>query len=282
MNAPRLLAYLSRLGLEPSLASAPPTAALLATLMAAQSRAIAFENLDVVLRRPVAIGADDVAAKLLGTPRRGGYCFEQNQLLRSALCALGFAVEPLLCRVRWGKAAGEETPFTHVALRVALPASGADYLVDVGFAGTNSIAPLPLGGGSTALPEGSFRALDGATVPGYTTLQLELRGEWRDLYMWRTGEAASTPDLSQANLWSYASPTARFTNEFFLARVVDDARHFIVNDVYRVRAALHGAAAPTEEVVRDAAHLARLLEGVFGLDAPPGLIEAWERTYKRK
>jgi len=279
-----LAMYLSRVGLDASLAAAPPSVELLSALMAAQSRAIPFENLDVVLRRPISIHADDVAVKLLSAaPRRGGYCFEQNQLLSSALIALGFVVEPLLCRVRWGKAKDEATPFTHIALRVLLgPNSSESYLVDVGFAGTNSIAPLLLGGGASALPEGTYRALDGATARGYTTLQLDVRGEWRDLYMWRTDEAASPADLAQSNLWSHAAPSARFTNEMFVARVVGDARHYLVNDVYRVRAALDGAAATTEEVVRDTAHLARLLSGVFRLDAPAGVAEAWARTYKRR
>ena len=279
-----LAAYLSRVGLAASLAAAPPSAELLGALMAAQSRAIPFENLDVVLRRPVSLHAGDVAAKLLGAaPRRGGYCFEHNGLLLRALLALGFRGEPLLCRVRWGKAPDEATPFTHVALRVGFAGTPTDYLVDVGFAGTNSVAPLPLGGAAAALPEGTFRALDGATAPGYTTLQLDVRGEWRDLYMWRTGEAASRGDLAQANLWSYAAAEARFTNELFVTRVVDGARHFLINDVHRVRPALDAAAAATtEEVVRDAAHLDRLLSGVFGLDAPGGVAEAWERAYRRR
>lgn len=277
-----LAAYLARVDLDASLASAPPSAGLLGVLMAAHSRAIPFENLDVVLRRPVSTHPADVAAKLLGAAaRRGGYCFEQNGLLADALRALGFAVEPLLCRVRWNKPADAPTPFTHVALRVALP-GGAAFLADVGFAGTNSIAPIPLGGAAAALPEGTFRALDGATAPGYTTLQLDVRGEWRDMYMWRTGEAASAPDLAQANFWSFAAPGARFTNELFAARVVGDARHYIVNDVHRVRAGHDGDADVVETVVHDAAQLGRLLRDVFGIDAPAGVAEAWERAYKRK
>ena len=277
-----LAAYLTRVGLSASLASATPTADLLAILMAAQSRALPFENLDVVLRRPISTHIADVSAKMLGTPRRGGYCFEHNTLLSAALGTLGYVVEPLLCRVRWNKRPDEATAFTHVALRVAVP-RGEAYLVDVGFAGTNSIMPVPFGPPSShVLPEGTFRVLDGATVTGYSTLQMEVRGEFRDLYMWRTGESASASDLAQSNFWSYAAPPARFTNEFFVARVVGDERHYLINDVYRIRAGHDVAASVTEEVVRDAAHLGRLLADVFGIDAPAGVSEAWERTYKRR
>ena len=280
-----LAAYLARLGLDAALAAAPPSPALLAQLMAAQSRAIPFENLDVVLRRPVSMHISDVAAKLLGAaagaPRRGGYCFEQNVLLGAALAALGFGVEPLLCRVRWNKAPGEVTAFTHLALRVA---AGTDaFLADVGFAGTNSLAPVPLGGGASALPEGAFRAAEGATAAGYTTLQWQVRGEWRDLYAWRTGEAACQADLEAANFLAHAHPQARFVNEFFAARVAGEggARHCLVNGLHRVRAAAGGEVV-REEAVRDGEHLAQLLGDVFGVDAPAGAVEAWERTYRHR
>ena len=282
-----LAAYLSRLCLDAALAAAPPSQTLLAQLMAAQSRAIPFENLDVVLRRPVSMHISDVSAKLLGAaagaPRRGGYCFEQNVLLGAALAALGFGVEPLLCRVRWGKAPGEATAFTHLALRVATGASAEAFLADVGFAGTNSVAPVPLGGGASALPEGAFRAAEGATAAGYTTLQWQVHGEWRDLYMWRTGEAACQADLEAANFLAHAQPQARFVNEFFAARVVGEegARHCLVNGLHRVRAAAGGEVL-REEAVRDGEHLAQLLGGGFGVDAPAGAVEAWERAYRRR
>ena len=193
-------------------------------------------------------------------------------------------MEPLLCRVRWNKAPGEVTAFTHLALRVATGAgaSAEHFLADVGFAGTNSVAPVPLNGGASALPEGAFRAAEGATAAGYTTLQWQVRGEWRDLYMWRTGEAACRADLEAANFLAHASPQARFVNEFFAAVVGEGgARHCLVNGLYRVREAAGGEVV-REEAVRDGEHLAQLLGGVFGVDAPAGAVEAWERAYRRR
>jgi hypothetical protein len=37
-----------------------------------------------------------------------------------------------------------------------------------------------------------------------------------------------------------------------------------------------------EEEVRDGEHLAQLLGDVFGVDAPAGVVEAWERSYRRR
>lgn len=171
-----LAAYLRRIGLEGgeyvNTQRNRPSYRTLTEVMAAQSRAIPFENIDVVLGQTIAISPSEVEQKLVGSGR-GGYCFEQNQLLASALLTLGYDVVPMLCRVRWNKKPDEHTTFTHVALAVKLGGEGSadggtarTYLADVGFAGTNSIAPVLLGSDEIqALPEGLFRTVsnDGVT-----------------------------------------------------------------------------------------------------------------------
>lgn len=270
--------YLARIGLEVGSLSGRP---LLAAVMAAHSRAIAFENLDIVCGGKISMEPADVVHKLLGPgSTRGGYCFEQNQLLQLGLTALGFEVAPLLCRVRWGKRSDpfEHTAFTHMALRVRCAAEAASYLADVGFAGTNSIAPLELDAPAQLLPEGSFRALADATVRGYTTLQLESGGGWRDLYMWRSGETAEAPDLAVANWWSCTGPTARFTNSFFVARVVGEARHHILNGRF-VSRSLAGGAPMGDVRITSEEHLAELLMEVFGLSVSREMTAAWAAKY---
>jgi N-hydroxyarylamine O-acetyltransferase len=227
-----LAAYLRRIGLE--LTVRKPSHAVLTAIMAAQSRAIAFENIDVVLRKSISIAPEDVEEKLVASGR-GGYCFEQNQLLASALQSLGFDVSPMLCRVRWNKAHDEHTTFTHVALAVKL--DEGNYLADVGFAGTNSIAPVLLGTTEEPqkLPEGFFRTVRDA---GYTTLQWQLKDSWRDLYMFKE-EACLPIDLELSNWWSCTYPKARFTSQFFVARVVGDERHHILNNSYGTVTPVH-------------------------------------------
>ena len=99
--------YLNRIGLK----HAPLKADLstLALVMAAHSRAIAFENIDVVRGKTISMARDDVEKKLVDD-LRGGYCWEQNTLLSMALEELGFDVVPLLCRVRWNKVAACPNP----------------------------------------------------------------------------------------------------------------------------------------------------------------------------
>ena len=63
------------------------------------TRSIPFENLDVLLGRPISLEPEALFQKLV-VERRGGYCFEQNLLFKAALEALGYEVEPHLARVR--------------------------------------------------------------------------------------------------------------------------------------------------------------------------------------
>src|SRR4051794_6808035 len=95
-HVPDLDRYLERIGHRGPLAV---TRACLDALMAAHTGAIPFENLDVILGRPIDLSLPAVEAKLVGE-RRGGYCFEQNGLLLAVLRAIGFTATPLSARVR--------------------------------------------------------------------------------------------------------------------------------------------------------------------------------------
>ena len=269
-----LAAYLVRIGIDSAETADLRT---LTRIMAAHSRAIAFENIDVVLGKRISMAAEDVEAKLVGG-KRGGYCFEQNTLLRLALTALGYGVRPLLCRVRWGKRADQLSTFSHMALAVACVETSTgdrastvvEHLVDVGFAGTNSIAPVLLGSADPqTLPEGEFRVVSEPHAGGgdYTALQMLKREEWKSLYVFRTNETAVDPDLVMSNWFSCTFPSARFTRQFFASRVVGDERHHILNDSYVVRT-LRGDDPSTTVTTKiaGAAELVEILSTVFGLE----------------
>ena len=73
-------AYLHHIGIDDP---GPPSLASLDRLIDAHLRRVAFENLDVLLDRPIEIDADKVFAKVV-EGSRGGYCFELNSLFASA------------------------------------------------------------------------------------------------------------------------------------------------------------------------------------------------------
>jgi N-hydroxyarylamine O-acetyltransferase len=128
--------YLARIGL-----SGRPD---LAQVHRAQATSIPFENLDPQRGVPVSLAPEDLKRKLV-TQRRGGYCFEQNLLLKTALEALGAQVDLLLARVRLG-AGGATRPRSHLVLRVH--AQDASWHADVGFGHGAPLEPLPFGAGA--------------------------------------------------------------------------------------------------------------------------------------
>jgi N-hydroxyarylamine O-acetyltransferase len=84
-------AYLERIGLDgrPSIAQ----------VHRAHLTSIPFENLDPHQGVAVSLEVEDLERKLV-SERRGGYCFEQNLLLKAALEALGAEVDMFLARPR--------------------------------------------------------------------------------------------------------------------------------------------------------------------------------------
>jgi N-hydroxyarylamine O-acetyltransferase len=113
--------------------------AVLQELHAAHVAAIPFENLDVVLGRPILLDMRSLQEKIV-RGGRGGYCFEQNTLFAGALRALGFRVLTLEARVR-PPGAAQILPRTHMVLQVDL--HGSAWLADVGFGVDGPIYPVP-------------------------------------------------------------------------------------------------------------------------------------------
>ena len=97
ISAIDLSEYLARVGLAAAPAS---TAEGLAELHHAHATHIPFENLDVLLGRPIRLDPASLHQKLV-RDGRGGYCFEQNLLFAGVLEALGFRVTKLAARVRF-------------------------------------------------------------------------------------------------------------------------------------------------------------------------------------
>ena len=161
--------YFNRIGLSWPRAVTPDT---LAALQFAQRASIPFENIDVLLGRGISTEPAAIFTKLV-TQRRGGYCFEQNQLLAGALTALGVPHQLVLARVWLG--ANEMPAHTHLAVVAEL--AGQRWLLDAGFGG-GYCPPLPLVAG---LPPGALpRSLpDDAPAQEFECETLEAWQPWK-------------------------------------------------------------------------------------------------------
>ncbi|WP_157215439.1 arylamine N-acetyltransferase family protein [Flavisphingomonas formosensis] len=195
--------YLDRIGL----AAAPAaTEDGLAAIQRAQRLAIPFENLDIPLGRGISLDPDAVFAKLV-TARRGGYCFEQNQLFLRALIALGFAARPLIARV-WLMAT-DVPGQTHTLNLVTL--AGHEWIADAGFGGAY-MPVMPLEADRVhRTDDGALHRLRRDAQFGW---MLERDGGsatgWQRQYSFETAPAFAS-DFVQANHWIATAPESRFT-----------------------------------------------------------------------
>jgi len=132
-------AYLERIGLGVGAADSPPWQ----KIHRAHATSIPFENLDSHRGIPVSLEQADLERKMVAA-RRGGYCFEHNLLLASALRDLGLQVEPMLARVRIGSAPADARPRSHLVLRVT-DSEDQVWHADVGFGLGTLLDPIPFG-----------------------------------------------------------------------------------------------------------------------------------------
>ncbi|UCD67344.1 MAG: arylamine N-acetyltransferase [Betaproteobacteria bacterium] len=115
-------AYLERIAYQGTLA---PDYATLEALHLARATHIPFENLDILLDRPILLDLGSLQSKLVDA-RRGGYCYEHNALFASVLREIGLSVTPLAARVRHRQAT--LLPRAHMCLWVRI--DDADWIVD--------------------------------------------------------------------------------------------------------------------------------------------------------
>ncbi|MCG5260604.1 arylamine N-acetyltransferase [Cupriavidus gilardii] len=226
LNAARLDAYLHRIGLPQR---PTPTREALDAIVAAHLQRIPFENIDVLLGRPIDIALDAVFDKLV-TRERGGYCFEHNTLLAAALTALDFDVVPLAARVRFGIEEGVPTPQSHLLLRVRV--AHRDYIADAGFGGPNPPCSLPL---SEPAPEGLPYRLVGAPLSATSSgafhlLDLELKSgdEWIKLYRFDLSPQAWI-DYAARNWYVCTHPDSIFLHRLMAARTDGEVRLTMTN-----------------------------------------------------
>jgi N-hydroxyarylamine O-acetyltransferase len=252
-----LSAYLQRIGL-----SGRPS---LAEVHLAHSVAIPFENLDPRGGRPVSLAIEDLQRKLVHE-RRGGYCFEQNLLLKGALEALGYEVELFLARARKGAAPGVIRPRSHLLLRVC--ADGASWHADVGYGLGTLFEPLPFGAGAEHEQLGwSFRVVE--EYPELV-LQAEEDGGWVDLYGFLPHPVPPI-DVETINWWVSTHPRSPFVTGLMVAAQSREGRRLSLRDgggglALREHAPGRSAVTPVDWAAVPELLATRFGLGGFGLD----------------
>ena len=251
-------AYLARIGLGSGLE--PPG---LDELHRAHVAAIPFENLDPRRGVPVSLEPADLEDKLVRR-RRGGYCFEQNLLLKAALDALGAQVDLFLARVRVGRPAGAPRPRTHLVLRVR--ANERAWHADVGFGRGTLIEPIPFGTGGPYEQSGwRYRVVqDGPEL----VLQTGQDAEWVDIYGF-VPEPVPFIDVETSNWFACTHPRSPFVTGLIVAAQRPDGTRLTLSDWDGLSLTEE---TPGRASVRPvgAGEVEELIAGRFGLDGIGG------------
>jgi N-hydroxyarylamine O-acetyltransferase len=252
-------AYFARIGYT---GGREPTRTTLDAIAHAHVCAIPFENLDVLLGRPISLEPQAIVDKLVHAGR-GGYCFEHNGLLLEVLGALGYEVVPISARVRWQRPREFTPPRTHVFLRVEL--DGESWLADVGVGGMSPTCALRLQADLEQPTPHEPRRL--VREDGLWFHQARLGHDWHDVCEF-TLEAMPRIDREVANWFTSAHPQSHFGNRLLVARAGAQGQRFTLLD----RDFTHRRAAEVPQVRRLASEpeLHTLLGEVFGLRLPQG------------
>lgn len=233
--------------------------ATLDALVCAHVRAIPFENLDILLGRPIRLDLASLVQKLV-RDRRGGYCFEQNTLFSYVLRALGFRLRTLAARVR--PTPGVVLPRTHMLLEVDV--AGAPYLADVGFGGHGPTGALRMEPGLEQ--RGRLEAHRFVREGDALVLQARLGDAWADLYAFGREEYLPV-DYEMANHWTSTHPSSRFTRELVAVRADEAGRWSLRDDELSFRSA---SGEVERRSVGEGDERLRVLEERFGLVFPKG------------
>lgn len=205
--------------------TAPPSVEALAELQHAHLLAIPFETISPLCDEPVVLEQDAIADKLL-SGRRGGYCFEHNLLLGSALVALGYDVDILAGRILFAAdAAGTPPrPRTHATVRVRL--GGAEWLADVGFGRASFRGPIDLRSREPQRVAGyDFRI--GAFADGQLRVDSgNGAGEWEPLYV-LDPRPVQWIDCEQLNLWVSTDDRSLVRQQLIVLKTMPEGRRAI-------------------------------------------------------
>jgi N-hydroxyarylamine O-acetyltransferase len=249
-------AYLARIGHR---GGREPTLQTLRALHFAHATQIPFENLDILLGRPIRIDLDSLQQKLVAGGR-GGYCFEQNTLFAAALSEMGFEVKLLAARVRFGTT--RVLPRTHMVLKVET--EDGDWLADVGFGAAGLLQPVRFGSARESRQFAwTYRMVRGA---GQWVLQSLRERAWTDLYAF-TLEPQLAIDFEVANHYVSTHPQSRFVRALTVQRVGPEERRTLVD---RELAIERSSGVERRMLSDDGDELLALLADVFGLHFPRG------------
>lgn len=188
---------------------------------------IAYENLDILKRKPLDLTPEALYEKIV-LHGRGGYCFELNGLLAHMLREMGFSVSERFARFLRNET---DVPMRRHRVTVVHMESG-DYLLDIG---VGQVAPrLPL-----KIEENTLHTQNGETYRfardarhGWVLWEMH-HDAWRE-YICFTDEEYLDVDFLQPSFYCENHPSSPFNKTFMLAIKTETGRRTIDDHTYKI------------------------------------------------
>ncbi len=249
-----LAAYARRIGFQGKF---KPDLVNLRELVRAHVTQIPFENLDVLLGKPILLTPSALEEKIVHR-RRGGYCFENNGCMLQVLEQIGFDVTPLAGRVRLGAPADAITPRTHIFMKVVIDDEA--WLVDVSVGGLSLTSPIRF---ELDIEQPTDHEPRRIIQQGTRSFHQYLGSDgWLDVYEFG-GDEMPLVDRQVGNWWTSTHPETKFRNNLFVALAqADGTRYGILNNRFTHR---RGPDVLSESTIESPGQLEDLLEARFGL-----------------
>lgn len=222
---------------------------------------IPFENLDVIMGRPILLDRESLFKKIV-YDNRGGYCFEMNGLFAFVLQELGFKVINLLARVSTDHE--NYGPKTHQVLLVSI--NKQKWLVDVGFGNGGLISPLSLEAGIVHQQFfETFRLISDQMFR--FVLQRKIGNEFRNLYAF-TLEECLPVDYIMSNYFASTFPNRLLTTMKISTKPTREGRVTLTDMCLKITS--NGQTSERELLSR--AEYNDILQEYFGINMDSGIL----------
>ena len=247
-------AYLARIGYQ---GTRGPDLQSLRCLHRAHMQTVPFENLDIVLGRPIVLSLPAIYQKVVSRGR-GGFCYELNSLFGWLLQALGYKVSMLSARVYGSD--GEPGPdFDHMLLLVE--AEGL-AICDVGF-GESFVEPLLLQQ-DTPQQQGANRYRLCRDGDHWVYSSRRLQAEWQPQFRFPLTAQPLDAFFPMCH-YNQTSPESSFTRKSVCSRAREDGRVTLSNG--RLIRTINGER--EQQDVKDETTYRQLLARHFSIDLGP-------------
>lgn len=234
-------AYLRRIGAE---GPCPTTAETLFELQMKHLRAVPYENMDILRGVPLTLDRRALYDKIV-TRRRGGFCFELNELYGWLLRALGFHVKDMFARFLAGET---EIPMRrHHVLVVNVPGSADRYLCDVGVGSGSPTWPVKLAEDEIQQqPDAVWKLTKDARL-GWVLNQLK-HGKWQAVFSF-TEEPQLPVDFGAACFWCEHAEASPFNKQPMISLRTPEGRVTLDGSEYRVFAGDSVSVSVTDDIL---------------------------------